>query len=403
MFSDMGGSFRFIHCADLHLGSRFVGIASSDPEKGRRMKESTFNALGNIVRKAKEENVDFVVLSGDIFDDSNETPLTRAVFADALKEIGVPCYIAYGNHDYAGRWADSIPLPDNAFVFPDEAACFCYPSEEGCIARIYGISHSVRHVTRDLTEGISDDSGIFSLAAVHCDVDPPAGSGSVYAPCSLRSLLNKGIDYWALGHIHKRSILNEYPHVVYPGNTQGRDIGESGRKGAYLVTVRNGRVSDMSFFQTGEIVWDSIVADITGRNDVNALVNDLMPQVRSNMFIRLTLKGHGPLDRILRLDRQGFRELVETKTGCECADLVVSTLPEIDLERRRDTGDFISAIIEYGDRISNMDRNDMIDAVCSTGASDAIRDSFEAMSTEELRSLVSDAVLLIIEKSEEGI
>jgi len=159
----------------------------------------------------------------------------------------------------------------------------------------------------------------------------------------------------------------------------------------------------MSFFQTGEIVWDSIVADITGRNDVNALVNDLMPQVRSNMFIRLTLKGHGPLDRILRLDRQGFRELVETKTGCECADLVVSTLPEIDLERRRDTGDFISAIIEYGDRISNMDRNDMIDAVCSTGASDAIRDSFEAMSTEELRSLVSDAVLLIIEKSEEGI
>ena len=398
----MGGSFRFIHCADLHLGSRFVGIASLDPEKGRRMKGSTFSALNNIVKKAKQESVDFVVFSGDIFDDGNETPLTRVSFADALRDIGVPCYIAYGNHDYARRWADSIPLPKNAFVFPDEATCFHYPSEEDCTAKIYGISHSVRHVSRDLTDGIKGDSGIFCLAAVHCDVDPPAGSEAAYAPCSLRSLLNKGIDYWALGHIHKRSVLNEYPHVVYPGNTQGRDVGESGRKGAYLVTVRDGRISDMSFFQTGDIVWETVEMDITGRSDVNSLVTDLIPLAQSNMFIRLILKGHGPLDRILRLDRRGFRELVEAKTECECADLVVKTLPEIDMEKKRNAGDFVSAIIEYGDRISQMGRGEIIEAVCSTGASDNVRVIFENMSTEELRGLVNDAVLMIVEKSMEG-
>ncbi|MDD4244615.1 MAG: DNA repair exonuclease [Candidatus Methanomethylophilaceae archaeon] len=398
----MGGSFRFIHCADLHLGSRFVGIASLDSEKGRRMKESTFTALKNIVKKAKQENVDFVIFSGDIFDDSNETPLTRANFADALRELSIPCYIAYGNHDYARRWADSIPLPDNALVFPDEAVCFHYPSEEDCIARIYGVSHSVRHVSRDLTEGIKGEDGVFCLAAVHCDVDPPAGSEDAYAPCSLRSLLNKGIDYWALGHIHKRGVLNEYPHVVYPGNTQGRDVSENGRKGAYLVTVRDGRVSDMSFFQTGDIVWETIEMDITGRNDVNSLISELIPLAQNNMFIRLILKGHGPLDRILRLEKHGFKELVEARTGCECADLVVNTLPEIDMEKKRNAGDFMSAIIEYGDRVSHMRREDLVKAVCSNCASDKVRDIFDKMSTDELQNLVNDAVLMIIEKSMEG-
>lgn len=398
----MGASFRFIHCADLHLGSRFVGIASISRENGRRMMESTFAAMDNIVAKAKLEKVDFVIFSGDIFDDRNETPLVRAKFAEALAEIGVPCYIAYGNHDYARRWEESIPLPGNAYVFPDKVACQCYPSENDCAVRIYGVSHSTRRVARDLTEDIRDKSDVFCIAAVHCNVDPPSGSESAYAPCSLKDLLKKGIDYWALGHIHKRAVLSEYPHVVYPGNTQGRDISESGLKGAYIVSVKNGRVSDLSFFQTGEIVWESIEADISGRKDLNALIGDIMPLVQSNMFIRLTLRGSGPLDRVLRLDRRGFIDLVEAKTGCECADVVLNTLPEMDMEKKRGAGDFMSAIIEYGSRISQMGRSDIIDAICSTDASGKIRENFEAMSTEDLQRLINDAVLLILEKSMEG-
>ena len=83
----MGASFKFIHCADLHLGSTFTGLSSSDPELGERMRGSVFESLDAIVSKAKEEKVDFVLFSGDIFDSSNETPLTRSRFADALEEI----------------------------------------------------------------------------------------------------------------------------------------------------------------------------------------------------------------------------------------------------------------------------------------------------------------------------
>jgi ABC-type methionine transport system permease subunit len=71
------------------------------------------------------------------------------------------------------------------------------------------------------------------------------------------------------------------------------------------------------------------------------------------------------------------------------------------MEKKRNAGDFVSAIIEYGDRISQMGRGEIIEAVCSTGASDNVRVIFENMSTEELRGLVNDAVLMIIEKSME--
>ena len=112
----MSASFRFIHCADLHLGSTFTGLSSNDAELGKRMRDSLFDALDAIVRKAKEEKVDFVIFSGDIFDDSNETPLTRSRFADALAEIRVPCFISFGNHDFKRRWEQTIPFPKNSFV-----------------------------------------------------------------------------------------------------------------------------------------------------------------------------------------------------------------------------------------------------------------------------------------------
>src|SRR5690625_6385033 len=59
----------------------------------------------------------------------------------------------------------------------------------------------------------------------------------VYAPFYLRDLVEKDFDYWALGHIHQREILKENPHIVYPGNIQGRNRKEQGEKGCYYVTL----------------------------------------------------------------------------------------------------------------------------------------------------------------------
>ena len=48
---------------------------------------------------------------------------------------------------------------------------------------------------------------------------------------TVKDLYEKQFDYWALGHIHKRTILSEDPPIIYPGNIQGRNKKEIGVKG----------------------------------------------------------------------------------------------------------------------------------------------------------------------------
>src|SRR2546427_294312 len=64
-----------------------------------------------------------------------------------------------------------------------------------------------------------------------------------YAPCTAATLTNRGYDYWALGHVHRREVVSSDPYVVYSGNLQGRNARETGAKGATIVEVHEGRVT----------------------------------------------------------------------------------------------------------------------------------------------------------------
>ena len=396
----MGASFKFIHCADLHLGSTFTGLSSSDAELGERMKRSMFDALDAIVAKTKEENVDFVIFSGDIFDTSNETPLTRSRFADALAEMKVPCFISFGNHDFKRRWEKSIPFPKNSFVFPENVVRVKFVKNKKVAAVISGASFSTKHTSEDLTAGVNPAPNTFNIAVFHCNLDA-ADEDDVYAPCKLSSLLSKKVDYWALGHIHKRQIVNEEPYVVYPGNTQGRNPKESEEKGAYLVTVEDDKVTDMRFFRTGPILWQDVELDITGKADINDVISQA-DGVEAGSLIRVDIVGRGDLDSIARLDPQGLEELIEARTKCKVTRMELHSRPMIDLSTRKDTGDFVSAVINYGNRLESSSREELLDMICSTNTARSQRERFERFTDEELIQIVRDATLMVVERMTEA-
>ena len=75
----MGTDFSFVHCADLHLGSRFYAVTEENPGLGKRLYDSVFRSFSRIVGLAKER-ADFMVISGDVYDDTNQTPRTRLFF-----------------------------------------------------------------------------------------------------------------------------------------------------------------------------------------------------------------------------------------------------------------------------------------------------------------------------------
>ena len=396
----MGASFKFIHCADLHLGSTFAGLSGNDPELGERMRRSLFDSLDAVVDKAKEEKVDFVIFSGDIFDSSNETPLTRSRFADALAEIKAPCFVCFGNHDYRRRWENTIQFPKNAFVFPEKVVRIKFVKNKKLAAIITGASFSMERSGEDPTETVTGSPEAFTIGIFHCNLDT-SGQDDGYAPTDLQSLLSKDVDYWALGHIHKREIVHENPYVVYPGNTQGRNHKESDEKGAYLVTVTNDVVTGMEFFRTGPIVWRDLELDITGKEDIGEVIADI-GDIEKGSMLRITLKGSGAVDSMARLDPEGLTELIESRTGCKVTKMNILSKPPIDLTAREETGDFVSAVINYGNRLETASREDLMEMICCTTTARSLKARFDTFSDEELRQIVRDATYMIVEKMTEA-
>jgi len=105
---------------------------------------------------------------------------------------------------------------------------------------VHGESFARGAVPHNLAEGYpSARSGLFNVGLLHTSLNGRPGHDR-YAPCTVEQLANHGYQYWALGHVHHRAIEHsDGPYVVFPGNTQGRDAGETGPKGCTLVTVED--------------------------------------------------------------------------------------------------------------------------------------------------------------------
>lgn len=392
----MGARCRFIHCADLHLGSRFKGVRSRDPAEAERMTESVFGSFSRIVDLAVSEKVDFVVIAGDAFDEFTITPSTRYRFARELGRMGVPCFIARGNHDPHTSWESSIPYPGNVHEFGTEPESVTIDGLDG--VEVIGVSFADWHEERNLPSMISGDPGMFTVACLHCDVDS-AGGQYDYSPCRLSDMTGRGVDYWAIGHVHKRAVLSESPYVVYPGNIQGRKVSESGEKGCYLVTVEDGVVTELRFVATQGIVWRELSADITGR-DLASLVSSVSKSAGKGDIVRITFTGSGVLDGMLRLKTDDVVGSIESSTGCRVCEAIVETRPEVDMDARSEGADMVAKAIQAGRRLESATREEILGRILENRVARAHAGFFESMTNDQLRELVSRATGVLVARLE---
>jgi len=78
-------AFRFLHAADIHLGSPLVGLRARDPEIAARFVGATRQAFVNLVARAIEEEVAFLLIAGDLFDGEWKDYATGQFF---VREVG---------------------------------------------------------------------------------------------------------------------------------------------------------------------------------------------------------------------------------------------------------------------------------------------------------------------------
>jgi exonuclease SbcD len=112
--------FRFLHAADLHLDSPFKGLTDLPPIIRRFIRESTFLALTNMVQVAKREQVDFVIISGDVYDLSDRSLRAQLRFQQAmisLADAGIHVYVIHGNHDSMDGARARLDWPSLVHVF----------------------------------------------------------------------------------------------------------------------------------------------------------------------------------------------------------------------------------------------------------------------------------------------
>jgi DNA repair protein SbcD/Mre11 len=250
------GSFRFIHTGDIHLDSPLKGLSGQQGAAAERIRTATRVALDNLVTQAIEDEIDFVVIAGDLYDGDWRDYQTGLFFVKQmgrLAQVKIPVFLLHGNHDAESQITRKLTLPTNVSVFPArKAETFQLPHLN---VALHGLSFRQRDITDNLVPAYpSPIAGCFNLGVLHTALGGMPGHAN-YAPCAIEDLINKGYDYWALGHVHQAAVLHERPHVVFCGNLQGRHIRECGPKGASLVTVEEGEVQEISQLHVDCVRW----------------------------------------------------------------------------------------------------------------------------------------------------
>lgn len=311
--------FKFIHCADLHLDSPLRGLTEKPDAPVEEIRQASRRALGNLVNLALEENVQFVLIAGDVYDGDWQDYSTGLFFnaqMNRLKEKNIPVYFIRGNHDAASVITHRLVLPDNVFEFSvDQPETRLI---EGLQVAIHGQGYKQRDVWENLSLHYPDPvPGYFNIGLLHTSLEGQEGHAS-YAPAKADELIQKGYDYWALGHIHKRQIILENPYIVYPGNIQGRHIKETGNKGCTLVTV-DGDTVTIEHRSLDVLRFYECEVDLTGIEDdydLSATVEEkLVDLVQANpgipLAVRVILTGSTSLHReFLNDEERYFNEIV---------------------------------------------------------------------------------------------
>lgn len=354
---------RFIHTADLHLDSPFRGLSNLPESLFKRARESTFHALDRLIDYAILEDVDFIVMSGDLFDGENRSLRAQSKLKKSLEKLNdyqIPCYIIHGNHDHLnGSWI-SLSWPSNVFFFQEKVDFYTFIKNDIKV-NIYGFSYPDRNVLENRAhEYERQGEADYHIGLLHGQAEGHTGHDP-YAPFTVKQLLKTNFHYWALGHIHKRQILHENPHIVYPGNTQGRHRNELDEKGCYLVELTKTQTT-LRFLQTSIIDWKEVtisIEDFNNLEDFMAICESKLEEYRKRdrgLFICLRFIGNGPIHQFLIEQGETLMETLnegeENKNDFLWINhLLIETIPNWNRELLKNEAHIVADIIKTSDKL----------------------------------------------------
>lgn len=302
---------KLLHCADLHLDSPLRGLTDYEGAPVDEIRGATRRAMENLIDLAVDERVAVVVIAGDVYDgdrdDFNTAMFLQRQF-ERLRDEGIAAALVHGNHDAANGITRRLRLPDNVYVFPHDTAATHLIDHAGLA--LHGRSYPDRVVNENFAVTYpAPTAGLLNVGVLHTSLSGHGGPHQVYAPCTEQNLVDRGYEYWALGHVHERyETCRDGTWIVYPGNLQGRKSIEAGPKGATLVSYDHNGVVSVQHRDLDVVRWAVLDVDVADLADVEDLpsrvVGALGPMVSESdgrlLACRVRIGGRSSLASAIR-------------------------------------------------------------------------------------------------------
>ena len=322
---------KILHCADLHIGA-------SESVLGERSQSRRLEALltfERIIKLAKESSVDLILIAGDLLcSNSVERSVVNRIFdcISAISEIEV--VFAAGNHDPINAESpfNAVRLPDNFHILPAKDSVIYF---EKLKTRVYGRSFGEVYMQGEKRFSLVADKDSVNIMCQHGEVKSDLFSN--YNSITPEFIDNSGMDYIALGHIHKRSEIMRRGDTffAYSGCAEGLGFDELGDKGVYIGEVGKG-YNDIEFYKTSLRNHEKISVDVSECEDSPAVAERVISIIsekfdknfRDNLY-KVILTGNVPDGRWFdtgeiagRLMREVYFAKVKDETEV-CEDLEV--------------------------------------------------------------------------------
>lgn len=238
---------KILHCADIHFDTPFKEFRNKLTDKS---KEEIKEVFSNIIKICNEENIDIMLLAGDIFDNYTLDKSTLIFIQEELKRLKrTKVFISPGNHDPYNfkSFYKLVDWPENVHVFKSSLEKVFIKELK---TNIYGAAFEDNYVGQSMLKNIEVDKNFINIAVIHGELSNQ-GTTNEYNPITIKDIEESKLDYIALGHRHKFNGVQKVgtTSYAYSGCPQGRGFDELGAKGILIGYVGKGYV-DLNFKKT---------------------------------------------------------------------------------------------------------------------------------------------------------
>lgn len=302
---------KILHGADFHFDTPFKELSASMGEKRNEDIKKSFESLINIV---KEEDVEILLLCGDIFDNKCIKKSTLEFLKDRLESINkTKVFIVAGNHDPLNdrSFYNLLTWPENVHIFSNDMEAVVL---EDLKTVVYGKSFSSNYEKTSLLKGFQvpvEHKEYINIMALHGEI-ARGEQENEYNPLTLEEIRNSKLDYLALGHRHGFSNIKREGETfyAYSGCPEGRGFDELGEKGIIIGEVYKG-YNNLKFRAISQRVYELIEVDLTGINSQEEILRSIISSVdekkRVKNFYKVILKGEVYSDLPINIKKLQYR------------------------------------------------------------------------------------------------